>query len=331
MLVPAFRVDSRCDIAVIAATDLSRAKLAASELGIARASSDWASIIEDGSLDAIAVATPPKIQPEIVLSALKHAKAVFAEKPMALSLAKAEEMTRCAAEFKRPNMVDFNFTEIASWKKARQLLQAGKLGDVRHASVHWQVENYTNRVGITNWKSSIEYGGGTLFNFVSHCMHYLEWFLGPIVGLWSKHFRIPHDERTADTTVVMCLSFQSGAAASLSVSSAAYLGSGHRVEFYGNQGTLALENSTADYMRGFKILMGTRPDTELRPLVVEDPEERLYADGRIVPTSRLACQFLDWIEKDVPARPDFSDGLRVQRLLHAALNSHETGKWVSID
>ena len=286
--------------------------------------------MKDCGVDAVAVATPPAIQPEIVLSALKQAKAVFAEKPMALNLAKADEMTHCAADSGRPNMVDFNFTEITSWKKARQVLLAGQIGEVRHATVHWQVENYTNRMGLTNWKSAREYGGGTLFNFVSHCLHYLEWFLGPIVGLSSKLFRIPHDERTGDTTVILCLSFHSGAAASLSVSSAAYLGSGHRVEFYGNKGTLVLENSTADYMRGFRILIGTRPDTELKPLLVEDPEERLYADGRILPASRLARRFLDWIAKGVPARPDFSDGLRVQQLLHAALRSHQTGQWVSI-
>ena len=264
-------------------------------------------------MDAVAVATPPAIQPEIVLSALKEAKAVFAEKPMALTFAKANEMTYCAAASGRANMVDFNFTEITSWKRVRQILQAGTIGDVRHATVQWQVENYTNRMGLTNWKSAREYGGGTLFNFVSHCMHYLEWFLEPIVGLSCKLFRIPHDERTGDTTVVMCISFHSGAAAGLSVSSAAYLGSGHRVEFYGNKGTLVLENSTTDYMRGFRILIGMRPDTELKPLLVEDPEERLYDDGRILPASRLAGRFLDWIAKGVPARPSFSDGLRVQK------------------
>ena len=80
--------------------------------GIARASADWRSVIEDCSLDAVAVATPPAIQPEIVLSALKQAKAVFAEKPMALNLAKVDEMTHCAAESRRPNVVDFNFTSL---------------------------------------------------------------------------------------------------------------------------------------------------------------------------------------------------------------------------
>jgi predicted dehydrogenase len=328
VLVPAFRADPRCDVVVIAARDQAHAERAASELGVPRACSDWRLVTEDQRLDAVVVAAPPAIQPEIVLSALREGKAVFAEKPMALNFAEAEDMANCAVSYGRANMIDFNFTEIRAWKHARQILIDGGIGAVRHVAVHWQVENYVNRLRLANWKSSRASGGGTLFNFVSHCLHYLEWFLGPVAGLSSRLFRMPHDERTGDTTVAMAFSFQSEAAGSLSASAAAYLGSGHRVEFYGEEGTLVLDNSTLDYMKGFRVLLGRRRDSQLQAVAVDDPEEMLYPDSRILPTSRLARRFLDWAEKGIPSGPDFREGLRVQKLLDAALRSHASGCWV---
>src|ERR1700681_2888318 len=109
---------------------------------------------------------------------------------------------------------------------------------------------------LANWKSSASRGAATLFNSVSHSLHYLEWFLGPITELSSRLFRVPNDSRNGDTSVDIALSFKSGAGGSLSVNAAAYLGTGRRIEFYGEDGALALENTTVDYVKGFRLLHG---------------------------------------------------------------------------
>ena len=51
----------------------------------------------------------------------------------------------------------------------------------------------------------------------------------------------------------MALQFEAGPLASLSMSCASFLGSGHRIEFFGEDGTLVLHNPGADYMRGFEL------------------------------------------------------------------------------
>jgi predicted dehydrogenase len=330
VLAPAFRADPRCKVVAIAASDGERARAAAAALGIERASAGWRPLIEDRVIDAILIATPPAIQSEIAICAFEQGKAVFAEKPMSSNLADAQEMTRCALASSRPNMMDFGFGEISAWKRARQILADGEIGTVHRVSVNWNTESYTNRMHLENWKSSSGQGGGALFNFVSHCLHYLEWFLGPITGLSSRLSQMPADIRTGDTAVAMALSFQSGACGSISMSAAAYLGTGHRVEFYGEDGTLVLENSTPDYMKGFKLLYGKRPQPQLEAVAVNDLEEASHKDGRVLPVSRLAHRFLDWVEKGIPARPDFRDGLRVQKLLDAARRSHQGGQWVDV-
>ncbi len=325
---PAFRVDARCRVTAIAAASLQTAQRAATELGIEHAYGDWRELVASPAVDAVAVAVPPHLQTDIVLGALQEHKPVFAEKPLAAHVADARRLAERVAAAGVANMVDFNFTAIAAYARAREMLQQQAIGDLRHVVVNWQTESYSNRARLENWKSTTEQGGGTLANFVSHCLHYLEWFAGPIAGLNARLFRLPDDPRPSDSAVGLTMEFSSGAAGMLAMSAAAFPGSGQRIEFYGEDGSLVLENSSRDYMRGFRLLHGRRSSTEMALVKVNDQEKDTWKDGRILPVSRLARRFFDWMEHGTPARPDFRDGLRVQELIAAAQLSHQDGRWV---
>ncbi|MBI3703828.1 MAG: hypothetical protein HY244_08275, partial [Rhizobiales bacterium] len=132
-----------------------------------------------------------------------------------------------------------------------------------------------------------------------------------------------------ETTVAMALAFKSGIPASLSMSCASYAGSGHRLEFYGEDGTLVLHNPSTDYMRGFELWLGRRPGALTR-LAVSDPADALYPDGRIAPVSRLAKLWFDAIENGGTPTPGFAEGYRVQRLIDAARRSHDQGVWIDV-
>jgi predicted dehydrogenase len=172
-------------------------------------------------------------------------------------------------------------------------------------------------------------GGGVLGNFISHCFHYLEWFCGPIVRL-SVHLSGLPGEPDLQTTAAAAMDLQSGAMVSLSMSCASYLGSGHRIEFYGEDGTLMLVNAGTDYMRGFELLLAKRGAPARERIVVNDPEDAKYPDGRIAPVSRLARRFLDAIEKRGSAQPDFADGYRVQQLIDAAQRAHRQASMIDV-
>ncbi|HKN01897.1 MAG TPA: Gfo/Idh/MocA family oxidoreductase [Candidatus Binataceae bacterium] len=325
--VPAFRHDSRCVVQALAATNAARAAQAASACGIPLSFGNWRDLVEHDQVDAVVIATPPRIQPEIARHALSLGKPVLVEKPMAADEPSALAMLECAEKTGRPAMVDFTFPDILVWREAKRLLDEGAIGALRHVFVTWNVENYATRHRTLGWKSISAEGGGALFNFVSHAFYYLEWFCGSVEGLGAHLSTLPGDSRPGESTVVLSLAFASGASGGLCMSSGSYLGSGHRIEFYGEEGALALLNDGPDYMRGFRLLHGRRPATVLAPVYVDDKLEHAFDDGRVAPASRLAARFLDAIERGNDARPDFSAGYRVQCLLDAARRAHQTGHW----
>jgi predicted dehydrogenase len=326
--LPAFRLDRRCEVVALAGNDVARTAELARAANIPLSFGNWTELVEHPEVDAVAIAAPPSLQPAIAIRALELGKPVFAEKPMAADLAGAEAMARIAATSGRATMVDFNFSAILAWRKAKTLLDDGAIGRLRHVTVNWNVENYGTRMRIRNWKTLGEDGGGALGNFVSHSFYYLEWLCGPIAGLSARLSGLP-DEPAMETNASISMAFRSGAAGSLAMSCASYLGSGHRLEFYGEDGTLMLINETPDYMRGFRLSLARRPAAALAPVEIGDPVDGEFpADGRIAPVSRLAASFLDSIENGQPAVPGFAEAYRVQALLDAARRANNGGCWL---
>lgn len=325
VLLPAFRADPRCSVDALAGTDISKAREIARTTGIRQSFGDWRAIADHPDLDAIAIAVPPSLQPEIASRALQNGKAVFAEKPLAANLGAAHALREQANAQGRPFMVDFEFCELPTWRRAKELIDGGVLGTLRHAVVTWHVENYATRMRLESWKTDSANGGGALGNFVSHCFYYLEYFCGPMRDMSANLFGLPGEKSRSESSVSLSGTFRSGAAYMLSMSAASYLGSGHRIAFHGEDGTLLLSNTTSDYMRGFELFHARRPAAALERIDVSDTEDTDYPDGRIAPVSRLARRFLDAIEANAPAFPGIDEGVRVQSLIEHARRSHHNG------
>jgi predicted dehydrogenase len=331
--LPAFRADPRCEVVALCGSESARTRKLADEAGVPKAFGDWHVLLADRDIDAVAIATLPSLQVDIAMAALQAGKPVFAEKPLAGDLGGARAMLQAAMQSGLPTGIDFNFHQIKPWLRAKELLDAGAIGTLRHVTVHWHVESRAIQMRMRNWKTlGGNDGGGVLGNFISHCFHYLEWFVRPIAGLQARVAGLP-DDPELETTVAMALQFASGAQASLSMSCASYKGAGHRLEFFGDDGTLVLDNRGLDYMRGFELTVARRPD-DFERVAVDDPIDARYPDGRIAPVSRLAGQFFDAIagkpHYKPNAAPDFAAGYRAQVLIDAAQRSHRQGAWIDV-
>lgn len=322
--IPAFSSTAGCQVAAVCASSEARAREAADRFGLAKAYGDWRALVEDPEIDAVSIATIPRLQPAIALGAITRGKAVFCEKPLAVSLPDAEELAESAQRAGVANMCDFELPELLSWQTARSLLAEGRIGPLRYVAIDWHVETYAHKFGLASWKTDSDAGGGALNQFVSHTFHYVEWFLGPIAELTARLCRAPNDVRDGDTTDILSLKLRSGVPVSVSVSVNAFLGVGHRLAFYGDEGTLVLHNPGTDYASGFRLFIGERQSDRLEASALGDELEGV-ADGRTPLVGRLAARFVEWVRGGAAARPDFADALRVQRLLEAARRSDASG------
>jgi predicted dehydrogenase len=142
-------------------------------------------------------------------------------------------------------------------------------------------------------------------------------------------FALPDNK--ADGSVTAALAFASGAAGSMQVSCASFLGSGHRIELYGADGTLILSNPTLDYFRGFELRIARRGEDALKSVQIEQADEDAFSDSRVGPVSRLVQRFVDACGNGSVPFPGVVEGYRVQCLLDAARRAHVSGRWIDLE
>ncbi len=310
-LLPAFRRDPRCEVTAIATSSPGTAERTASRLGIPHAFGCWEKLVESYGVDAIAIATPPVLQPRIALAALALGKPVFAEKPMAATLEDAEMLVKAAEDSKLANVVDFLFPELAVFAKAKALVTQGCIGAPLHIAAEWIFWSHDHRHHVTTWRTDAQAGGGALAHFGSHMIHYLRWFFGPIASVAARVQKPREYPHTGDTLATLMLSFENGASGVLTVSSGTPTTPRHSVQILGTEGSLVLSNTSGSPI-SFTL--------QHKDCVMSEPEQS-GVDCRVPATSQIVRRFIDWILTGQSTSPSFRDGLDVQRVLESAIPS----------
>jgi predicted dehydrogenase len=129
-LVRNFAAGPRTKVTAIADGDAQRRALATGQYPYIRVVADAGSLIEADDVDAVAIATPIFTHAELAKRAILAGKHVLVEKPLAPSVAQAEELAALALAHQRVLMVDHTFVFTSAVRKIRDLIAAGELGRV---------------------------------------------------------------------------------------------------------------------------------------------------------------------------------------------------------
>jgi predicted dehydrogenase len=95
-----------------------------------RTTQDVVELIEDPSIDAVAIATPVSTHYELALSALQQGKHVLVEKPLASNTDQVQRLIDLAQKRNLVLMVDHTFVYAGAVRKIRELVNSRTLGDI---------------------------------------------------------------------------------------------------------------------------------------------------------------------------------------------------------
>lgn len=169
------RVLSACETAVLHAVcdlDPSRLEPFADQWSIPTHFPDHAAMLAAGGLDAVVVATPDFAHCAPVCDSLAAGCAVLCEKPLATTIADADQIVEAAAAAGVPFMVNFGNRHRSNVRRIRQALQDEELGRVQHVDVR-----LNERIGKTFTLPWLEQTSPVWF-LLSHCVDLVTWLLG---------------------------------------------------------------------------------------------------------------------------------------------------------
>jgi predicted dehydrogenase len=343
-------------LAVLGGRDLDRTKAAADQLGWAAVETDWRALIARDDVQIVDICTPGDSHKEIALAALAAGKHVLCEKPLANSVAEAEEMAAAAASAAangQRSMVAFNYRRVPALVVARQLVADGRLGRIRHVRAQYLQDWLSDASSPMTWRLRREQAGsGSLGDIGAHIVDATQFLLGEqLAGVSALTETFVHkrpvegdpggrlDDVTVDDAALFIGRFTSGALATYEATRFA-LGrkNAMRVEINGELGSLAFDFES---MNELSFYDGTDEDQTagFRRVLVTEPTHPYigawWPPGHLIGYEHTftheVYDLLTDIHNGTDPTPSFADGLQVQKVLAAVeASAGDESRWVSL-
>jgi predicted dehydrogenase len=159
-VIPAMQAGERCEIAAIASRDLRKAEVAARSLGIPHAYGSYEELLADREIEAIYNPLPTHLHVPWSIRAAEAGKHVLCEKPLSMNAAEARQLIDARGRAGVKIGEGFMVRTHPRWLRVRELVRAGRLGDLRVISASMA---YFNRERA-NVRNVLESGGGALLD-----------------------------------------------------------------------------------------------------------------------------------------------------------------------
>ncbi len=332
------RQDAR--IVVVCDSNKAVAKKKAKEWGVDRVYSDYREVLDDKEVDAVELLTPHHLHCPMTVQAAQAGKHISVQKPMALSAAEADQMIAAADKAGVILRVYETFVYYAPAMRARAMIDAGEIGEVRAVRMH-----VNTGTGDTSWKVPLsawlwrfnekQCGGGPLVFDHGYHLFSLGYYLGgPVekVFAWIEHTPVREAGGIVKIDAPAMIMFQFKASrcyGQLDIEYtpgmriySEYYADDDRIEVIGEKGILFINRYTTKTV-------------DLPPLM-------LFKDGKTTPIpvdgvewqdsfTATTADFIDKLKTGEQPRLDGPTGKAVLQFTLAALQSACTGREVRPD
>ncbi|HEX2427028.1 MAG TPA: Gfo/Idh/MocA family oxidoreductase [Gaiellaceae bacterium] len=256
-------------LVAVAGRDAEAVSEAAARYGFERSTTHWEDLISDAAIGLFDNLGPNALHAEPTIAAAEVGKHVVCEKPLGRDADESYEIWRRVAATGVVHMCAFNYRFVPAVRLARELIDAGDLGEIRHFRGRYLQDwgDTTEQV----WRFERDAAGsGALGDLAAHVVDLARYLVGDIdaVGGFVRTF-VP--EREVDDAVEATVEFAGGAVGTLE---ATRLALGRRNAFQweinGTKGSLAFDmerlnelqvfRDDGDRARGFKTVLVSEAD-----------------------------------------------------------------------
>lgn len=183
---PAFYKIDNSNLVAVMRRNAEKAEDYAKRHNIHKWYSNASELIHDPNVDAVYIATPPNSHANYAIEAMKAAKPVYVEKPMARSHAECREMLKVSKETGMPLWVAYYRRALPAFLKVKELIDAGTIGKplMVNIKLYKQASERNQTPEEMHWHVFPEIAGaGHFFDLASHQFDYLDFLLGEVTNV----------------------------------------------------------------------------------------------------------------------------------------------------
>jgi predicted dehydrogenase len=342
--LPQFTADTRVQVVAICGRNRERAQAMATKYEIPHVFTDYREMIAQGNLQAIVILTPDDEHFPMTMAALDAGLHVLCEKPLARSAAQARQMYERAETLGVRHMAYFTWRWLPHYRYIHDLVAQGELGRLYHAHFHFMAGNGRNPV--YSWRFDPKRATGVLGDYGSHMIDLVGYLVGDI-GRVHAQLSINGPRNGPDgrplygawDTATILAELRYGGQAAIEISAVARIhdpAMEQAVILHGEAGSLTASFGLFTAAPKMQLAKG---DGSFQDLAI--PAHYLQGLDAAQPVgpqmgaifsqpANGSRSFVDAILTGQTVAPSFYEGWQVQRVIDAAIASHERGGWVDV-
>ena len=205
---PSLLKSGRAELTAVCRRDLDQAKMFAARFNAPAAYASAEELVQDENVDAVIVATPPKVHCEQTVLAARQGKHVICEKPMAMNADECRAMIGGCKQADVKLAVAYRRRLFPQVLKAKELIGQGRIGRVVCVRTHYS--GWYDGRSETSWRLQPEIGGGgVLMDMAVHRLEVLLHFAGLPSEVSALAETVYHDWQVDDSCALV-LKFSDG-------------------------------------------------------------------------------------------------------------------------
>jgi predicted dehydrogenase len=260
-------------------------------------------MLDREELDAVSVCTPPPAHREIAEAAAARGLHILCEKPLAMSVADGESMVAIARRSGVVLMTAFCQRFMGHVIETRDLIRAGKLGEVHQ----FRFRRGENTSYEQSWIGDPDRGGGLFWESGAHSVDMFRFLVGEIAAVFARGATRAQGMKGADT-IAMLLEGMGGEIGIIEQSWSSP-DSENRIEIHGELGAIVIDHNSG------RTRISDRNGTRW----LETDEKRIDRFRREV------AHFIDCVEGKAVSVVSGEDGVEAMRAIEAAVRSARSG------
>lgn len=335
-------------LVALADADVARAEQCAARWGFERSHGDWQQLISDPAVNVVAITTPNLLHFPMAMAALEAGKAVYCEKPLAVTLEQAREMQAAARKAGVVTRVGYNYQHNPIIGLAKQMIEGGELGRIVSFQGEFSEDFMGDGRSPWSWRCEEAHAGGALADLGSHLLAMARYLLGDVDAVCADSQTV-HPQRPAtrgseeqraisiDDQTYALLRFANGARGTFGSS---WLKHGYKnhlsFEIGGTEGTLSFDQERLNELRLYRA---GSPGRDGFQRILAGPAQPGYASFCPAPGHQLGYNELKTLEVHELIQAlggqgsngtDFAEAMEVERLATAIRMAAKEMRWVSL-
>jgi predicted dehydrogenase len=297
----------RVEVRAAASRTDSRARAFADRFGFP-VTTDIDAVIADPEIHAVLVLTPPAAHLDVAQRCLRAGKHVLVEKPLELTVDRAEQLVRVGRDSGRRLGVVLQHRFRPASLRLRAAIDASELGTVTAAWMlvpWWRPQAYYDEPGRGTIARD---GGGVLMTQAIHTLDLFRSLVGVTAVIAAQAVTTPIHRMETEDFASALVRLGNGAPGTIIATTAAYPGSTERIEITGTRGTASLVGASLrlSTIGGGEETVITESTTGSGAGFMDFPHDAHRA---------VLTDFLDAIERDRDPIVTGEEALASQRLI----------------